>query len=74
MTSPFTDDATRKFFESHKYFGLESDQVSYRFLQTSNLTDSRYPLLLDSLNLIILHFNAGYILPAGHNTLCFQRW
>lgn len=28
MTSPFTDDATHKFFESHKYFGLESDQVS----------------------------------------------
>lgn len=27
MTSPFTDDATRKFFESHKYFGLEADQV-----------------------------------------------
>ncbi|GMP71128.1 hypothetical protein CsSME_00029664 [Camellia sinensis var. sinensis] len=26
MTSPFTDDATRKFFESHKYFGLEADQ------------------------------------------------
>ncbi|CAN6457297.1 unnamed protein product [Victoria cruziana] len=29
MTSPFTDEATRKFFESHKYFGLESDQVSF---------------------------------------------
>ncbi|KAJ0082735.1 hypothetical protein Patl1_12248 [Pistacia atlantica] len=29
MTSPFTDDATRKFFESHKYFGLESDQVTF---------------------------------------------
>ena len=27
MTSPFTDDVTRKFFESHKYFGLEADQV-----------------------------------------------
>lgn len=27
MTSPFTDEATRKFFESHKYFGLEADQV-----------------------------------------------
>lgn len=27
MTSPFTDDATRKFFERHKYFGLEADQV-----------------------------------------------
>ncbi|THU56996.1 hypothetical protein C4D60_Mb11t23090 [Musa balbisiana] len=29
MTSPFTDEATRKFFESHKYFGLESDQVTF---------------------------------------------
>ncbi|PSS11090.1 UDP-N-acetylglucosamine diphosphorylase [Actinidia chinensis var. chinensis] len=29
MTSPFTDDATRKFFESHKYFGLEADQVIF---------------------------------------------
>ncbi|XP_010260631.1 PREDICTED: UDP-N-acetylglucosamine diphosphorylase 1-like [Nelumbo nucifera] len=29
MTSPFTDDATRKFFESHKYFGLEPDQVTF---------------------------------------------
>lgn len=29
MTSPFTDDATRKFFENHKYFGLESDQVTF---------------------------------------------
>lgn len=29
MTSPFTDEATRKYFESHKYFGLESDQVSF---------------------------------------------
>ncbi|KAA8544737.1 hypothetical protein F0562_019559 [Nyssa sinensis] len=29
MTSPFTDDATHKFFESHKYFGLESDQVTF---------------------------------------------
>lgn len=27
MTSPFTDDITRKFFESRKYFGLEADQV-----------------------------------------------
>ncbi|KAF6148047.1 hypothetical protein GIB67_024222 [Kingdonia uniflora] len=29
MTSPFTDDATHKFFESHKYFGLEVDQVTF---------------------------------------------
>ncbi|XP_029116236.1 UDP-N-acetylglucosamine diphosphorylase 2 isoform X2 [Elaeis guineensis] len=29
MTSPFTDEATRKFFESHKYFGLEADQVTF---------------------------------------------
>ncbi|XP_022726962.1 UDP-N-acetylglucosamine diphosphorylase 2 isoform X1 [Durio zibethinus] len=29
MTSPFTDDATRKFFESHKNFGLEADQVTF---------------------------------------------
>ncbi|XP_074562307.1 UDP-N-acetylglucosamine diphosphorylase 2-like [Curcuma longa] len=29
MTSPFTDDATRKFFESRKYFGLEADQVKF---------------------------------------------
>ncbi|GMP71130.1 hypothetical protein CsSME_00029664 [Camellia sinensis var. sinensis] len=29
MTSPFTDDATRKFFESHKYFGLEADQITF---------------------------------------------
>lgn len=27
MTSPFTDEATRKFFESHKYFGLDAEQV-----------------------------------------------
>ncbi|XP_051134430.1 UDP-N-acetylglucosamine diphosphorylase 1-like isoform X2 [Andrographis paniculata] len=29
MTSPFTDEATRKFFENHKYFGLEADQVTF---------------------------------------------
>ncbi|KAJ8765948.1 hypothetical protein K2173_020464 [Erythroxylum novogranatense] len=29
MTSPFTDEATRKFFESHKYFGLEAEQVTF---------------------------------------------
>ncbi|KAE8659434.1 UDP-N-acetylglucosamine diphosphorylase 1 [Hibiscus syriacus] len=29
MTSPFTDDATPKFFENHKYFGLEADQVIF---------------------------------------------
>lgn len=29
MTSPFTDEATHKFFESHKYFGLEADQVAF---------------------------------------------
>ncbi|KAF5733576.1 UDP-N-acetylglucosamine diphosphorylase 1 [Tripterygium wilfordii] len=29
MTSPFTDQATRKFFESHKYFGLEQDQITF---------------------------------------------
>lgn len=27
MTSPFTHEPTQKFFESHKYFGLEQDQV-----------------------------------------------
>ncbi|TQD98386.1 hypothetical protein C1H46_015987, partial [Malus baccata] len=29
LTSPFTDESTRKFFESHKYFGLEADQVTF---------------------------------------------
>ncbi|XP_057252347.1 UDP-N-acetylglucosamine diphosphorylase 1 isoform X2 [Beta vulgaris subsp. vulgaris] len=29
MTSPFTDEATRKFFESRKFFGLEADQVTF---------------------------------------------
>nr|XP_016474348.1 PREDICTED: UDP-N-acetylglucosamine diphosphorylase 1-like [Nicotiana tabacum] len=29
MTSPFTDEATRKYFESHKYFGLEAEQVTF---------------------------------------------
>ncbi|KAL9680495.1 hypothetical protein QQ045_018374 [Rhodiola kirilowii] len=29
MTSAFTDEAIRKFFESHKYFGLEPDQVTF---------------------------------------------
>ncbi|KAG9139690.1 hypothetical protein Leryth_021163 [Lithospermum erythrorhizon] len=29
MTSPFTDQATRKFFDSRKYFGLEADQVTF---------------------------------------------
>jgi UDP-N-acetylglucosamine pyrophosphorylase len=27
MTSPFTDAATRKFFETRRYFGLDADQV-----------------------------------------------
>jgi UDP-N-acetylglucosamine/UDP-N-acetylgalactosamine diphosphorylase len=27
MTSPFTHEPTQKFFKSHKYFGLEPDQV-----------------------------------------------
>ena len=31
MTSPFTDDATRRFFESHRFFGLEPDQVRIFF-------------------------------------------
>ncbi|CAN1828535.1 UDP-N-acetylglucosamine diphosphorylase 1 [Linum perenne] len=29
MTSPFTDELTRKYFESRKYFGLEADQVTF---------------------------------------------
>ncbi|KAH0452216.1 hypothetical protein IEQ34_019515 [Dendrobium chrysotoxum] len=29
MTSPFTDEATRKFFESRKYFGLDAGQVTF---------------------------------------------
>ncbi|KAG0469724.1 hypothetical protein HPP92_016424 [Vanilla planifolia] len=29
MTSPFTDEATRKFFESHKYFGLDAEQARF---------------------------------------------
>ncbi|CAL4997405.1 unnamed protein product [Urochloa decumbens] len=29
MTSPFTDEATRKFFETHRYFGLEPSQVTF---------------------------------------------
>ncbi|KAF5729219.1 UDP-N-acetylglucosamine diphosphorylase 1-like [Tripterygium wilfordii] len=29
MTSPFTDQTTQKFFESHKYFGLEPDQITF---------------------------------------------
>ncbi|XP_076905545.1 UDP-N-acetylglucosamine diphosphorylase 1-like [Bidens hawaiensis] len=29
MTSPFTDKPTRDFFKSHKYFGLETDQVTF---------------------------------------------
>ncbi|GJN36745.1 hypothetical protein PR202_gb25639 [Eleusine coracana subsp. coracana] len=29
MTSPFTDEATRKFFETHRYFGLEPNQVTF---------------------------------------------
>ncbi|KAJ4841845.1 UDP-N-acetylglucosamine diphosphorylase 1 [Turnera subulata] len=29
MTSPFTDEATRRFFESHKYFCLEAEQVTF---------------------------------------------
>ncbi|KAL7131333.1 hypothetical protein ABFS83_13G190300 [Erythranthe nasuta] len=29
MTSPFTDEPTRKFFESRRYFGLEADQVTF---------------------------------------------
>ncbi|CAG7874560.1 hypothetical protein HID58_091065 [Brassica napus] len=29
MTSPFTHEPTQKFFETHKYFGLEPDQVTF---------------------------------------------
>lgn len=29
MTSPFTDAATRKFFETRRYFGLDADQVTF---------------------------------------------
>ncbi|KAL3833809.1 hypothetical protein ACJIZ3_008545 [Penstemon smallii] len=29
MTSPFTDEPIRKFFEKHRYFGLEADQVTF---------------------------------------------
>ncbi|GJN09533.1 hypothetical protein PR202_ga27548 [Eleusine coracana subsp. coracana] len=29
MTSPFTDEATCKFFETHRYFGLEPNQVTF---------------------------------------------
>ncbi|XP_078175680.1 UDP-N-acetylglucosamine diphosphorylase 1-like isoform X1 [Carex rostrata] len=29
MTSPFTDEATRKYFQSRKYFGLDPDQVTF---------------------------------------------
>ncbi|XP_031397556.1 UDP-N-acetylglucosamine diphosphorylase 1 isoform X2 [Punica granatum] len=29
MTSPFTNEATRKYFETHKYFGLSADQITF---------------------------------------------
>ncbi|KAI4364994.1 hypothetical protein MLD38_021021 [Melastoma candidum] len=29
MTSPFTDEATRNYFESHKYFGFEAEHVVF---------------------------------------------
>jgi hypothetical protein len=49
MTSPFTHDSTRFFFENHKYFGLEADQV--RKLQFINYLDKLhlifYPFLLN---------------------------
>ena len=35
MTSPFTDEPIRKFFESCKYFGLEADQVRTFWLSSS---------------------------------------
>ena len=41
MTSLFTDDAIREFFESHKYFGLEADQVK----KSGNIF---FPLVLQS--------------------------
>lgn len=67
MTSPFTDDATRKFFESHKFFGLEAEQVDvYKPF-------SVFIVLLVSLLWTNL-FYIGYLFPARDHPLCFQGW
>lgn len=60
LTSPFTDEATRKFFESHKYFGLEADQV-----KICNLSWNLVFLQHDTI------FIADHIFPTRYYSLCF---
>lgn len=71
MTSPFTDAATRKFFENHKYFGLEADQV--RNFWTFFLCSFSTCFALHRVFLLwVYFFDIDYLLPARDNPLCFK--
>lgn len=71
MTSPFTDEPTRRFFESHKYFGLEADQVIYTFFvfYQYNICSAFH---IPSVTYFKWHFCVvGHLFSAGYHPLCF---
>lgn len=68
MTSPFTYDATRKFFETHKYFLLEADQVRPVLI----LFSFQVILKFSYLGTYLVH--AGHLFPARLFTLYFKGW
>lgn len=55
MTSPFTDEATRKYFSSHKYFGLEPDQVRFFFFVWS--FSNAVPFVSDQILITLLQIS-----------------
>ena len=66
MTSPFTDEATQKFFENHKYFGLEANQVQkLHFINFLKVLISYFLYLLanlkDTLWMQVTFFQQGTI-------------
>lgn len=67
MTSPFTDEATRKYFESHKYFGLEADQVKEKASLYSSFCH-KYNFAFDD----VFSLNTGHFLPTRYYTLRFK--
>jgi hypothetical protein len=77
MTSPFTDEVTRKFFETHRYFGLEPNQVRIITCFFVVIRDS-LTSIHDFLNItiritadFILVF-AGDIFPTGYYSMCIS--
>lgn len=75
MTSPENDVETRKFFQSHHFFGLEPSQISFFIQKTLPLLDSSGRLFLQSANKIAegSDGNGHSLLQFVHSGI-FDQW